>query len=158
MKKILTLYCVLLLSSLILVSSTCHKGVPEPFPTVIGTWDYTSLSTTIIDSTGVGGYHEQLFDTGFARHSQNRYQFKSDSTVVYTDFTVVPNVVKNGTYNTVMITYNPDAISGEMILNFPPANPDTLRYNSYLNEFQFVVYTYSAHIFNQQAKNYMPTN
>jgi hypothetical protein len=159
MKKTLTGYCVLLLSSLIFVSSTCGKG-PAPLAlTIIGKWDYTSLSTTIIDSTGLNGYNEHLSDTGFSAHSQNSYQLKSDSTVIYTDYTITPNIVKSGIYTTINIAFPyayPGGMSGDLILQFQQSTSDTLNFVCYPNELQFIEQVDSAHILSRHTKNYTP--
>ena len=155
MKKRVTGYIILLLISLTLAASTCYKNPSPPFPTIIGFWDYTGFSKVMIDSTGANGYNEQLYDTGFATHSQNSYQFKADSTFIYIDYTITPNLIKTGTYSWFYTGFtNLGGTNGGLILEFPSGNPDTLHFNLYLNDLQFINQTDSMHILTQQIKNY----
>jgi hypothetical protein len=126
MKKIFFAYIAMLLSSLVLVSfMCCGKASVIYVENITGSWDLTNYDTSTIDST-TSPYTVTSFDTVFSHHSYNGYQFLYNNSVIYTDYTVKPNIIKTGTY--ALIDTGRTAVSGYLILQFPSTNPDTMYF------------------------------
>jgi hypothetical protein len=149
MKKSVPGCIIMLLVSLTLISSECNCGKADvPSPSIVGSWDYESYSSLITDSTSAHSYTQTTFDTSFFPHTQNSYQFKVNDSVIYTDYTMNPNLIKYGTYH-----FIDSEFSGHIVLLFPPANADTLSYFTY-NGLSFTKVIDSPHIYYQFTQNY----
>jgi hypothetical protein len=145
MRNLTTLYLIaMLLVSLVITSDVCVKYPPPNNYNLIGTWDYHGFEVNRTDSnTNPPTYTS--FDTTFAKHSQYSYQFKTNDTLIYNDYSIQPNLIKYGTY--LVISDSTTAIK-RVVLSFPPNNPDTLFFGGRQpsNSFSFWSITDSSHV------------
>jgi hypothetical protein len=147
MKKTVLAYIGMLLISQLLLSVTCSKG-PTVFSGntivgVTGSWDNSEFYQITYDSSTANSYAISVYDTTFSFHTKNSYQFESNGNVIYTDYSVVPNTIKTGTYYTSPLQPGPyylvdtsffDAYNqgteGSVIMQFPLTSPDTLDFST----------------------------
>jgi hypothetical protein len=143
MKTMVLAYIGMLLSSLVLTSYMCCGVAPVITTQVItGNWDNTGYNTVSIDS-GKSPVASADFDTSYAPHQHNSYQLKGNDSVIYTDYTVVPNIVLAGTYALIDTGYT--AVSGHLVLHFPSAAPDTISFQNNSSELLLLYTTYGPH-------------
>jgi hypothetical protein len=166
MKRKMLVYIAVLLGSLVLSSADCNKYPPSYYfnNSLVGSWDYTGYTNQTFDSTS-NIYNLDssiyLFDTTFPiPHTHINYQFKPMDSVIYTDYTVIPNVIKMGTYSTLSLNVNiPNAPGNNyqgLILRFPLSKPDTILYSKYADsswKYYFVL-TYDTSIGNHMLKQH----
>jgi len=146
MKKIVFAYLAMLLSSLVLVSfMCCGKASAIYVENITGSWDLTYYDSSSVDSTTIP-YSKTSFDTSYSPHSYNSYLFLYNDSVIYTDYTVKPNIIKYGTY--ALIDTGVTAVSGYLILKFPSITPDTMRFNNQGLRLDFPRAGSNAHISN----------
>src|ERR1700739_445284 len=76
---------------------SCGKGPMDSGTFGFGAWDYTHLHVTTIDSS-LDPATITLTDSDFTAHSRFSYQwpFVETDTILYTDYTVLPNVITKG--------------------------------------------------------------
>jgi|GEM_PF-3711037 hypothetical protein len=114
----------LLLSFFVLRSNDCAHKVDGPF--LVGNWDYKRFIETRDSSLQpLNNKDSSIF---FAPFSKNSYQFSISDSVIYTDYTVTPNIVKYGAYQFVNCTQF--STSGIIVLLFPSEIPDTLSFTA----------------------------
>jgi hypothetical protein len=152
MKKIVFAYIGMLLSSLVLVSfMCCGKASAIYIENITGSWDLTHYDTTMVDSTVVP-YAKTSFDTSFSPLSRNSYQLLYNDSVIYTDYTVNPNIVKSGTYTLIDTGYT--AVSGYLIVQFPLTNPDTMYFTNQGLQLHFPESSNSGHVLDHHEEVY----
>jgi hypothetical protein len=176
MKKTVFAYIGMLLISHLLLSVTCTKG-PNVYSGnaivgVTGSWDNSEFCQVTHDSSTSSSYSVSIYDTTFSLHTKNSYQFQSNGTVVYTDYSIVPNVIKTGTYYSIGLQpgpyYNVDTsflayyngTEGTVILQFPLTSPDTVNFSTYPGslgtQLEFRQETHSSHVFTRSINYYLP--
>lgn len=129
MKTIILVYIAMLFSSLVLVSFMCCDAggpIPAPATTLHAFWDYTGFAMNRTDSSSLPYVTQVLEDTSFVSHSQHSFYFDYNDSVVYTDYTVNPNIVQTGTYELIDTGYA--GKEGKIVLFLPHTTTDTLNF------------------------------